>query len=108
MTSAISQPRNGSPQPPRSCPKTWAAVRRLDCIEDVFVEYENGFVAVWLSEGWASDYSSGSRENPTSTIHARWDEDFENHLDRMTNQHWASALKDLQQKWDSIFWKSNT
>jgi hypothetical protein len=93
---------------PKACPKSWAAIGRLSCVEKFFVEFENGFVAVWLSEGWASDYWSGSRENPTTTIHAHWDDDFENYSSGMTSQHWASALKDLQEKWDSIFWKGNT
>jgi hypothetical protein len=104
----LPQPRHGPPQLPTTCPETWEAVRRLDCIEDVFAEYENGFVAVWLAIGWASSDWSGSRENPTITIHAHWDEDLENHSSGMTSQHWASALKDLQEKWGSIFWRGYT
>jgi hypothetical protein len=86
------------------CPKTWAAVRRSRCIESVSPEPENGFVCISLAAGWASSYWSGSKTNPTVSVHAHWDE---NLSEDMSPKHWESALKDLQAQWDEIFWRGN-
>jgi len=89
-----------------ACPKTWAAVKRSPCISLIDPEPENGFVDIWLADGWASDEWSGSREDPTISIHAYWDEKLpEPKRNGLALAHWDSALKDLQRKWSSIFWK---
>ena len=91
-----------------ACPKTWAAVRRSPCVCLVDPEPENGFVDIWLAEGWASDEFSGSKEDPTISLHAYWDENIPDNGRVITSDHWASALEDLQGKWASIFWRGNS
>jgi hypothetical protein len=68
-------------------------------------EPENGFVDIWLADGWASDEWSGSKKDPTISIHARWDDKLPDPGRHLSKAHWDSAFKDLQAKWPSIFWR---
>lgn len=89
---------------PYKPPRTWREALRKPCIAAYSIETENGFVCVDLAPGWGSSAASGSRDDPTCSVHCYWDERLADPWRTgATKAHMDSALQALHAEWDDIF-----